>query len=274
MRLEEIDVPLVERAVGTYLRLAWGDKPPRVKPDFSDARHIGDALDAFQDEKKFGKMRKWTLRLGNRRYPFMKLVLQELLVRDRFFFAVDTHDDLELGAGCDDFEAFVELKRFNAELKEEIERTWRAEGVPTFAGLVADVEAETRVHAELPQGDGRAVLLVDDDADLASAVSAVLVRQGYAVTRAATAEEAEERLKEAVPALILSDLEMPGKTGIDLAKAVREDPRLRDVPFILATGAGIDATQFTFVDAWLVKPFETSVLLKFAGDAIAKRRAR
>jgi CheY-like chemotaxis protein len=274
MRLEEIGVPLIERAVATYLRFAWAAKTPRLKPDFSSTPSIGDALDLFQDEKKFGKMRKWSLRLGNVRYPFMKLVLQELLVRDRFFFAVDTHDDLDLGAECDDFEAFVELKRFNAELKEEIERAWRAEAVPTFAGLVADVEAETRVHAELPQGEGRRVTLVDDDQDLAAAVAAVLARQGYVVIRASTAEEALEALKERPPDLILSDLEMPGKSGIDLARAVRADPRLKDVPFILATGAGIDASQFTFVDAWLVKPFETSVLLKFAGDAIAKRKAR
>ena len=67
MRLEEIDVPLIERAVAIYLRLAWGEKPPRVVPDFSDARHDGDSLEIFQDEKKFGKMRKWSLRLGNRR---------------------------------------------------------------------------------------------------------------------------------------------------------------------------------------------------------------
>ena len=40
------------------------------------------ALELFQDEKKFGKMRKWTLRLGNRRYPFMKLVLQEQFFPD------------------------------------------------------------------------------------------------------------------------------------------------------------------------------------------------
>lgn len=274
MRLEEIDVPLIERAVGIYMALAWGDRRPKVQPDFSSVRHIGDALELFQDEKKFGKMRKWTLRLGNRRYPFMKLVLQELLVRDRFFFAVDTHDELDLGADVDDFEAFVALKRANAELKDEIEKAWRAADVPTFSALVADVEAETRLHAELPQGEGRRVLLVDDDADLVSAVSAVLTRQGYRTTVKPTAEDALEALKDLSPDLILSDLEMPGKSGIELARAVRQDPRLKDVPFILATAAGIDATQFTVIDAWLVKPFETTVLLKFVAEAIAKRKTR
>ncbi|HYC78572.1 MAG TPA: response regulator [Planctomycetota bacterium] len=274
MRLEEIEVPLIEKAVAIYLDRAWAGGKAKVAPDFSQARHIGDALELFQDEKKFGRMRKWTLRLGNRRYPFMKLVLQELLTRDRFFFSVDTHDDLDLGAGCDDFERFVELKRFNAELKEEVENAWREARIPTFAGLVADVEAETRVHADLPHGEGRAVFVVDDDADLVTAVSAVMTRQGYRVSRFGSAEEAVDALKGAVPDLILSDLEMPGMSGIELGKAVRADARLKDVPFILATGAGIDAAQFTVVDAWLVKPFETSVLLKFAGEAIAKRRAR
>jgi CheY-like chemotaxis protein len=274
MRLEEIDVPLIEKAVAIYFAHAYGDRPAKFRPDFTDARNIGDALELFNDEKKFGKMRKWTLRLGNRRYPFMKFVLQELLVRDRFFFAVDTHDDLDLAAGMDDFEAFVELKRRNAELKDEIEKAWRAEGIPTFSALVADVEAETRLHAELPQGEGRYVLVVDDDLDLGSAVSAVLTRQGYRVVGKPNAEEALEALKGPVPDLILSDLEMPGLSGIELARAVRQDERLKDVPFILATAAGIDATQFTVIDAWLVKPFETTVLIKFVAEAISKRKSR
>ncbi len=274
MRLEEIDVPLIEQAVAIYLAHAFGDAPSKYRPDFGSVRNIGDALELFSDEKKFGKMRKWTLRLGNRRYPFMKLVLQELLVRDRFFFAVDTHDDLDLAAGMDDFEAFVELKRNNAELKDEIEKAWRAAGIPTFSALVAEVEAETRLHAELPQGEGRYVLVVDDDTDLGHAVSAVLTRQGYRVTAKPTAEDALLALKGPVPDLILSDLEMPGKSGIDLARAVRQDDRLKDVPFILATAAGIDATQFTVIDAWLVKPYETTVLLKFVAEAIFKRKSR
>jgi CheY-like chemotaxis protein len=273
MRLEEVDVSLIEKATAIYLRLAYGDAKPRSKPDFSSASTIADALEVFQNEQKFGKMRKWSLRLGNRRYPFMKLVLQELLVRDRFFFAVDTHDDLDLGAGCDDFEAFVALKGENAALKEAIEKAWRAEKIPTFASLVADVEAESRVHAELPYGDGAKVFVVDDDVDLSSAVVAVLTRQGYETARFCDAEAALSALKGPAPDLILSDLEMPGKSGIDLAKIVRADGRFDKTAFILATAAGIDGSQFTFIDAWLVKPYETSVLLKFAADVIAKRKS-
>jgi CheY-like chemotaxis protein len=65
---------------------------------------------------------------------------------------------------------------------------------------------------------------------------------------------------------------MPGKSGVELAAAVRADERLKATPIILATGAGIDASQFGLVDAYLIKPFDTSVLLKFVSQAVAKRR--
>ena len=54
----------------------------------------------------------------------MKLVFQELLVRDKFFFAVDTHDEMFVDSSWADFDQWIELKRENSEIKEKIEREW------------------------------------------------------------------------------------------------------------------------------------------------------
>ena len=39
---------------------------------------------------------RYTMRLGNRNYPFMKLLLQEHLIAGEFFFGVDTHDEMDI----------------------------------------------------------------------------------------------------------------------------------------------------------------------------------
>src|SRR5215471_14390997 len=110
MRLEETDVAMVMKAVDVYLRVAWGERAPSIaaKWDFSTALTIDEALERFTDERKVGKLRKFTLRLGNTRYPNMKLVFQELLIRDKFFFAVETHDDVFVDSSWSDFDQWIE----------------------------------------------------------------------------------------------------------------------------------------------------------------------
>ena len=240
------------------------------KLDFSTAQTIDEALERFEDERKVGKLRKYALRLGNRRYPNMKLVFQELLVRDKFFFAVDTHDEVFVDSSWADFDQWIELKRENSEIKEQVEREWQKAGVPTFAAVVQEIEQETRL-AEAPKGHGDLVLIVDDDTGIASGVEFILNRQGYRTLKANRAEEALKILEETRPDLVLSDLEMPGMSGLDLARQLRaESGRPRAIPFILATAASIDASHFSLIDGYLVKPFETTVLLKFIAKNLSK----
>lgn len=272
MRLEETPPSMVAKAVDTYLAVAWGEETGKRRPSvgFEGCATIDDALAKFTDDRRQGKMRRWTLRLGNRKYPFMKLVFQELLVRDDFFFAVDTHDDLELHGAMDDFEGWLALRRFNADLKIEIERAWVREGVPTFAAVVAEMERAAR--RTTPAADAPLVLVVDDDVNIAAGVESVLTRQGYRVVKTHRVADALAALAAERPSLILSDLEMPEATGLDLAAAVRGNPDTKDIPFILATAASIDASNFRLIDGFVVKPFETEVLLAFVTRTLRSKR--
>lgn len=277
MGLPGVDLQMIVQAIAIYEEVAWGEEAERNRrrPDVASWHTVEDALAAFTPDNRTGRMRRFALRLGNRRYPFMKLVLQELLVRDRFFFAVDTHDELDLKESMPDYEAWLELKRWNREIKETVERRWDAIGLPTFSRIVADVEKETPTPEPLDE-DAVAplVLVVDDDGSIARGVDAILKSQGYRTSIADSGEAALERLERERPDLVLSDLEMGGMSGLDLAARIRGDQRLEGIPFVLATAATVDASHFTLIDAFLVKPYETRILLKFVREHLRSSESR
>lgn len=272
MGLPGVDLEMIVSAVHLYEDVAWGEDLAKNtrRPAVETWHDVEEALGAFTPDHRTGRMRRFALRLGNRRYPFMKLILQELLVRDRFFFAVDTHDELDLKDSMPDYAAWLELKRWNREIKEEVERRWEARSLPTFSRIVADVERET--PAPEPRSSEVApplVLVVDDDACIARGVDAILKSQGYRTLVVDSGEAALEALEGHRPDLVLSDLEMGGMSGLDLAAKIREQEKLAELPFILATAATVDATHFTLIDAFLVKPYETRILLKFVRAQLA-----
>jgi hypothetical protein len=79
------------------------------------------------------------LRLGNHRYPHMKLQIQSWPNEAGFMLSVNTHDQV---AGLDrnmaDSQAFRELQEENQRLKEAIERAWDDAGLPTFLRYLRD----------------------------------------------------------------------------------------------------------------------------------------
>src|SRR5579864_9589674 len=71
------------------------------------------------------------------------------------------------------------------------------------------------------------VLIVDDDAAVRNSLSLLLKASGYEVTTAANGVEALAQLKSGLPAVVLSDLNMPKMSGFELLSVVREQfPRL------------------------------------------------
>ena len=109
----------------------------------------------------------------------MKFVVQEYLVDGEFFFSVDTHDDLDVRPDTPDYDAWQELKRYNRELKAQIEAAWRAAGLPTHDDLRAPVEGLAPVERE-EQKRAR-LLLVDDEADVARGSRRCSRARGYEV---------------------------------------------------------------------------------------------
>ena len=81
----------------------------------------------------------------------------------------------------------------------------------------------------------RNVLVVDDSKTELMYLSEMLKKAGYAVSTAENAEDAQRRLEQAKPDLILMDVVMPGQNGFQLTRSITRDPRWADVPVIMCT---------------------------------------
>jgi putative two-component system response regulator len=88
----------------------------------------------------------------------------------------------------------------------------------------------------LPRRRAPRILVVDDQPSVAGLMSQLLSIRGYDVITAANAEQAEAEVRRHAPDLILSDVMMPGKSGYELCRILKEDPVTRLIPFVLITG--------------------------------------
>jgi putative two-component system response regulator len=80
------------------------------------------------------------------------------------------------------------------------------------------------------------VLVVDDNADTAVLMQELLEQRGYEVITSSDAEKAGAEILRMPPDLILSDVVMPGKSGYELCRELKENPATRLIPFVLITG--------------------------------------
>ena len=79
------------------------------------------------------------------------------------------------------------------------------------------------------------ILVVDDDDDIRSLIAQLLRSQGYSVTEASSAFEAETSVLENPPQLILMDLSMPGTDGLSSIWNIRKQPEMATVPIIIVS---------------------------------------
>ena len=80
------------------------------------------------------------------------------------------------------------------------------------------------------------VLVVDDDPDIIDYFSSFLEDNGYNVGSAQSAAAALSAVDEYKPDVILIDVLMPGKSGLDLLVTLRRDPNWTNVPLVVVTG--------------------------------------
>ena len=106
------------------------------------------------------------------------------------------------------------------------------------------------------------VLVVDDEDVLVEMVASLIEDMGLRTLIATNGQEALTSLKDmqGAPALILSDVMMPQMNGIELATAVKRDPRLKNVPIILMSAAGRPLGA-NLADGFIHKPFDLDLLL-------------
>jgi two-component system phosphate regulon response regulator PhoB len=109
------------------------------------------------------------------------------------------------------------------------------------------------------------VMIVEDEQALALMLRYNLESEGYAVDAVERGDEAEERLKETVPDLLLLDWMLPGVSGIELCRRLRARSATRTLPIIMLTARGEEAERVrglaTGADDYVVKPFSLPELM-------------
>jgi len=149
---------------------------------------------------------------------------------------------------------------------------------PTATGWAGAVKARRdkqedvnpkRDHSAMPQR----ILVVDDDPDHLNVVSTILEESGYQVERAGDAEEALSRIHAFQPAMVLTDLRLPGMDGVQLLERVREG--MEHVEVVVMTGhedmtSAIGAMRAGAFD-YVVKPIEVTHLQNLVERCLRER---
>lgn len=113
---------------------------------------------------------------------------------------------------------------------------------------------------------GEKILIVDDNADTITILSAILTKGGYTLSVARDGEEALRKAEEAPPALILLDLMMPKMDGFEVCEKIRDHPILRKTIVFFLTARGDSPSKARAialeVKEYIVKPFTPREILE------------
>jgi len=120
------------------------------------------------------------------------------------------------------------------------------------------------------------ILVVEDEPSIQELIAASLAQSGHKVLRADSAEDALRLVSETLPDVVLLDWMLPGMSGIQYARRLRNEERTRSLPIIMLTArseehdkvAGLEAGA----DDYLTKPFSPRELLARI-KAVLRRRA-
>jgi two-component system phosphate regulon response regulator PhoB len=111
----------------------------------------------------------------------------------------------------------------------------------------------------------RQILVVEDEAPIREMISFVLEQNGFNSVEAENIEQAQAKIKEPYPDLILLDWMLPGGTGVKLAKSLKQNEYTRSIPIIMLTARADEDDKVKGFDAgiddYVTKPFSPKELI-------------
>jgi len=120
------------------------------------------------------------------------------------------------------------------------------------------------------------IMVVEDEEALTTLLRYNLDAEGYEVETVGRGDDADTRLKERLPDLVVLDWMLPGLSGIELCRRLRARPETRQLPIIMLTARGEESERLrglaTGADDYIVKPFSVPELLARIGALL--RRAK
>lgn len=124
----------------------------------------------------------------------------------------------------------------------------------------------------IPARSPYTVLIADDEPSVRLLVQATIEMDGYQVIEATDGDEAWSLIQEYRPSLVLLDVRMPGRTGLEILHEIKAEPNLSATKVILLTASAqesdINAGLLAGADFYLTKPFSPRDLLSKVDEAL------
>jgi two-component system, cell cycle response regulator DivK len=123
---------------------------------------------------------------------------------------------------------------------------------------------------------GELILIVEDNANNRLLVRDVLQSRGYQTAETETAEDALTLARDARPALILMDIQLPGMNGMDALARLRADASTRDIPVMAVTASAMTHDRQKIMaagfDAYQTKPLNVRAFVEAVRTVLAERK--
>lgn len=119
------------------------------------------------------------------------------------------------------------------------------------------------------------VLIIEDDADMRTLFSRVLELEGYRALQAEDGDAGLRLARQSQVALVILDLQLPGRSGWEVLKELKTDPVLSRIPVIVITAsAGVDQRDRALSSGaaeYLTKPISVAALRKACADVLRQK---
>ena len=125
---------------------------------------------------------------------------------------------------------------------------------------------------------GEHILIVEDEDDISELLEYNLQRQDYDAHCVGTGEEGLSEARDGLPDLVILDLMLPGLSGLEVCRRLKDDPETAGIPVIMLTAKGEEEDVIAGFDAgaddYVTKPFRPKVLLARVQAVLRRGAAR
>ncbi len=120
----------------------------------------------------------------------------------------------------------------------------------------------------------RKVLLIEDEPNITEAIRFLLTREGWQVETHAEGTDAVQVILTARPDLVILDVMLPGKSGMDVLRDLREHAEMKALPVLMLTARGQsrdrEMAEQAGVSRFMTKPFSNTEVLTAVRDLHAQ----
>ncbi|UWQ51657.1 response regulator [Leisingera caerulea] len=121
---------------------------------------------------------------------------------------------------------------------------------------------------------GRHVVLIEDEPNITEAIRFLLIRDGWSVDAHTDGATAVEVIRDANPDLVILDLMLPGKSGLEIVRELRAEAAMQKLPVLMLTARGQmrdrEMAEKAGVSRFMTKPFSNAEVLTAVRDLHAQ----